>query len=151
MIISPPSQNEISLIVDLLKRQFEEHQIEISIFQLTAPVDAMQADPRLGFFILARLGTHVVGVACVSYCWTLEHGGKSAWLDELYVLPEYRSQGFGSALIDAVVQEAIAQGCAAIDLEVDIEHRQAEQLYQRYGFESLSRSRWVKELPKHIT
>lgn len=146
MIIFPPSQNDVSLTVDLLKQQFEEHQIEISIFQLTATVEAMLADPRLGFFLLARLGTHVVGVACVSYCWTLEHGGKSAWLDELYVLPEYRSLGFGSALIDAIVQEATAQGCSAIDLEVDIEHRQAERLYQRYGFESLPRSRWVKKL-----
>jgi ribosomal protein S18 acetylase RimI-like enzyme len=62
------------------------------------------------------------------------------------VLPEYRSRGIGGLLIEAVLQAAKAQGCAAVDLEVDHEHHRAEQLYQRFGFDPLSRSRWVREL-----
>lgn len=137
---------EIEIILDLLSRQFEEHEIEVTEGRLRYAVDAMLADSNLGFFLLAQSGENVVGLACVSFCWTLEHGGKSAWLDELYVLPEFRGQGIGQALLNSVLKKAQILGAAAVDLEVDIEHRRAEGLYQRYGFQTLPRSRWVKSL-----
>lgn len=140
------TSEDAAAVLALLARQFEEHEIEVPAKQLQTAVEAMLADDRLGFFLLAEADSQTVGLACVSFCWTLEHGGKSAWLDELYVRPELRSQGIGSALIEEVLQKANEMGCAAIDLEVDIEHRRAEQLYQRFGFASLPRARWVKEL-----
>jgi len=144
--IYQPALPDLPIILELLSLQFEEHQIGVSEKALSTAIKAMLAEPRLGFFLMARFGEQAVGLACVSFCWTLEHGGKSAWLDELYVLPEYRSRGIGGLLIEAVLQTAKAQGCAAIDLEVDHEHRRVEQLYQRFGFDPLSRSRWVREL-----
>jgi GNAT superfamily N-acetyltransferase len=73
----------------------------------------------------------------------LEHGGKSAWLDELYVLPEKRGRGIGTALVEEVIARCRASGCAAIDLEVDQEHQDAERLYSRHGFKQLPRARWA--------
>jgi GNAT superfamily N-acetyltransferase len=144
--IYQPVRPDLPIVLELLSLQFKEHQIEVSEKALFTAIEAILADERLGFFLLARLSEQAVGLACVSFCWTLEHGGRSAWLDELYVLPEYRSRGIGGLLIKAVLQAAKAQGCAAVDLEVDHEHRRAEQLYQRFGFDPLSRSRWVREL-----
>ena len=140
------SKTDLEIVLDLLSLQFEEHEIEITGDRLRYAVNAMLVDPALGFFLLAQRGENIVGLACVSLCWTLEHGGKSAWLDELYVLPEFRGQGIGHALIDAALKDAQTQGCAAVDLEVDIEHRRAEGLYMCVGFEALPRSRWVKTL-----
>ena len=143
---SRPSRHDLSIILELLGRQFQEHQIEVPEAALSSAVEAMLADIRLGFFLLAQTGEQNVGLACVSFCWTLEHGGKSAWLDELYVLPEHRSRGIGGLLIEEVLKEAKELGCAAVDLEVDIEHHRAERLYKRYGFEALPRSRWAREI-----
>ena len=70
-----------------------------------------------------------------------------AWLDELYVLPLERSAGIGNRLMDAVIAECQSLGCHAIDLEVEEEHEHAEHLYQRKGFEPLSRKRWAKKIP----
>jgi ribosomal protein S18 acetylase RimI-like enzyme len=144
--IFPAQATDLDDVLMLLTRQFEEHGIELPAAQLRAAVQTMLADPRLGLILLACAGTEAHGLACLSFCWTLEHGGKSAWLDELYVLPQFRSQGIGKALLEATLKYASEQGCAAIDLEVDREHRRAESLYQRAGFEALPRSRWVKDL-----
>lgn len=146
--IRPTHPSDLETISELLARQFDEHAIEIPAERLRAAVEAMLADSRLGLFLLAYSDAQVCGLACLSFCWTLEHGGKSAWLDELYVLPSFRSQGIGGALIEAALKSACEQGCAAVDLEVDSEHRRAETLYQRAGFEALPRSRWVKSLSK---
>jgi GNAT superfamily N-acetyltransferase len=69
-------------------------------------------------------------------------------LDELYVLPEYRGGGVGRSLLEQAIIAAREMGCAALDLdlEVDQDHARAERLYARAGFQSLARSRWVKHL-----
>jgi len=133
-------------VLDLLNRQFQEHAISVSAAQLRTGVLSMLDTPSLGFFLIARQQGTITGLACVSFCWTLEHGGKSAWLDELYVRVENRGRGIGHALLEAALRWAEEQGCAAVDLEVDIEHRRAENLYRRAGFKPLPRSRWVKML-----
>ncbi len=101
---------------------------------------------EVGLFLIAKQNNQVIGFAAISYAWTLEYGGKSAWLDELYVLPEYRSQGVGGLLLEKVITEVQIAGCRAIDLEVEEEHISAEWLYQRKGFKRLRRRRWAKPL-----
>lgn len=133
-------------VVTLLLHQFEEHAIETSQERLAWSVGEVLRNENHGFFLLAKVGDQALGVADVAFSWTLEHGGKSAWLDELYVIPEYRGRGIGTALLEGAIAEAQRSGCAAVDLEVDENHRQAENLYQRHGFEQLSRSRWVKKM-----
>jgi ribosomal protein S18 acetylase RimI-like enzyme len=90
----------------------------------------------------------VVGVAYLSFVWALEHGGRAAWLEELYVVPWLRDQGIGTQLLHAVLEHAALQGCVAVDLEVDAGHTRAARLYAREGFLPLGRARWVKKLPK---
>ena len=133
-------------LMDLMQKQFSAHEIEYSTDTLLTAIEEMLLNESLGLFIVAREKDLVIGLAAISFAWTLEHGGKSAWLDELYVLPEWRDQGVGSLLIEAVSGEVKKEGCLAIDLEVEEAHRRVEHLYKRKGFEKLERSRWAKYL-----
>jgi ribosomal protein S18 acetylase RimI-like enzyme len=109
----------------------------------------MLDDPRRGAILVARQdGGRAVGVAYVSFTWCLEHGGKTSWLEELYVVPDLRGRGLGQALLAAAQVHAAAAGCAAMDLEVTEDHTRAARLYQRDGFRPLGRARWVKALAR---
>ena len=132
--------------IGLLRAQFEEHAIALSSERLEAAVAGLMETPERGALFLAREGDDPVGLAAVSYTWTLEHGGLVAWLDELYVVPARRGQGVGSALLARARELAQSVGCTAIELEVDAAHRRAENLYRRAGFEPLARSRWSLRL-----
>jgi ribosomal protein S18 acetylase RimI-like enzyme len=143
--IERATEDDLKSTLDLLRDQFAEHQIELSEGDLRKAVLEVLQNDRLGFVLIAREAKRAIGAACISFAWTLEHGGKSAWLDELYVLPAYRRRGVGTALLREVIGVAGEMGCAAIDLEVEHNHRQAERLYQREGFEVLDRRRWVKK------
>ncbi|HSJ58459.1 MAG TPA: GNAT family N-acetyltransferase [Anaerolineae bacterium] len=138
--------SDLETVLDLLAAQFSEHDIELPGQALRLAVAALFDRDDLGFFVVACDGAQTVGLAAVSFAWTLEHGGRSAWLDELYVLPERRAAGIGTALLREAVRHAAATGCAAVDLEVDRDHRRAEALYAREGFSPLPRSRWVRPL-----
>jgi GNAT superfamily N-acetyltransferase len=144
--IERATAGDLEAIRRLLLAQFDEHDIETEGQGLNAAIARVFEEDRWGLFVVARQAGEVVGVAAVSLAWTLEHGGLSAWLDELYVLPERRGQGLGTALLHRAVEEARALGCAAVDLEVDRDHLRAEGLYRREGFRPLPRLRWVQRL-----
>ncbi len=90
-------------------------------------------DHTLGRILTARLDGELVGVAVISFLWTLEHGGPAAWLDEVYVEPGRRGDGIGRKLVEAAMQVARDSGCIALDLEVDAGHEAAERLYRAHG------------------
>lgn len=144
--INVAGSGDREVVLSLVLEQFSEHSIIVERRELTKSIEAVLATKDLGFFLLARQGDEYVGVAYVSFTWALEHCGRSAWLEELYVVPERRSSGIGRALLMSGASKARELRCAAIDLEVDHSMARAEHLYLREGFKKLPRSRWVRVL-----
>jgi GNAT superfamily N-acetyltransferase len=144
--ISLAAPRDLPQIVRLLGAQLAEHAIPTTTEGLEKAVRGMLEDGRRGTILLASLGGPPVGLACLSYTWTLELGGLSAWLDELYVEPELRSHGVGRALLSAAIAHARSVGAAAVDLEVVEGHERAARLYEREGFQRRFRTRWALAL-----
>ncbi|MEM9157228.1 MAG: ribosomal protein S18-alanine N-acetyltransferase [Cyanobacteria bacterium J06642_2] len=63
--------------------------------------------------------------------------GAEAHVITLGVHPDYRRQGMGRALVEALLQEAILQGLEWATLEVRASNVAARQLYQSLGFTQL--------------
>ena len=138
--------SDLDALLELLAGQFRELAIPLSSEKLRAGVEGPLRDPRRGSFLLTRLDSRPVAVAYLSFQWSLEHGGQSAWLEELYVLPEHRGSGIGRQLLLEACAHAAARGCAAMDLEVEEDHSRAARLYEREGFRPHRRARWVRVL-----
>ena len=135
-----------SVALPLLRTQLEEHGVELTAAELEHGVRGLVSVEGRGALLVARDGERVLGVAAMSYLWTLEHGGYAAWLDELYVLPELRGRGTGSTLLAAVLETARAAGAIALDLEVEASHARVQGLYLRNGFKRLTRDRFSRAL-----
>ena len=135
-----------AVILSLLGEQLDEHDINVSLDALRAAVEAVLDNAARGMFLLAEVDGSVIGFAYLTYVWSMEHAGRCAWLEEMYVRPDWRGRGVGTALLRRAIEEARAVGCRAVDLEVDAAHSRAENLYARDGFSSLARSRWVRRL-----
>ena len=133
-------------LVRLLVAQLREHAIETPAADVARTVEALLARPRRARFLVAVAGGRPVGVAALSLAWPIEHGGRSAWLEELYVEPAARGRGIGTALLRAACDTAAAAGAVAVDLEVERSHERAAALYRREGFRPLERTHWVKSL-----
>ena len=133
-------------VVGLLAAQLGEHSLAPARATLEAAVAELVQEPRLGRIFVAEIGGRLVGVAAMSWTFSLEHGGRAVWLDELYVVPEQRGQGIGAALLEAARRVAIAGGAVAMDLEVEAGHERASSLYARHGFTRHQRQRWFVRL-----
>lgn len=55
-------------------------------------------------------------------------------IHDLAVVPEYRGQGVGRALLEHVEARGRAMGCARLTLEVNADNLPAQALYTKFGF-----------------
>jgi GNAT superfamily N-acetyltransferase len=154
-VINPTQKFEVRLLkteqidaaVDLLGRQLSEHGVRTNLGKVRSVIEQMVEDDRLGFVMLALEKDETpVGVAVGCSFLGIEHGGMSGWIEELYVLPEFRQRGIGSLLIAEFIRVASALGWHAIDLEIGTGHQRAAPLYERHGFTQLDRSRLSRRL-----
>ena len=130
--------------VTLLQAQLREHEIDTRVELLRDVVTRLIRDSRFGFMLLAESDATAVGIAYAAAHLSAEHGGIIGWLEELYVSPAARDAGVGSALLADVIARAQDLGWRGLELEVVAGHERAVSLYQRHGFEPLTRSRYTK-------
>jgi ribosomal protein S18 acetylase RimI-like enzyme len=74
------------------------------------------------------------GFAQLRFRPSLYTGVLDAYLEELYVVPERRSQGLGRALLEAAMRHAKERGAAHIDLGTSEDDVAARALYESAGF-----------------
>ena len=72
-----------------------------------------------------------------------EAGGKTVWLEELYIKPEFRNFGLGSEFFTFLAETE--KDCKRFRLEVEDYNKKAIELYKRKGFSFLPYSQMIKE------
>jgi ribosomal protein S18 acetylase RimI-like enzyme len=82
----------------------------------------------------------------MTHAYVLEHGGRTAIVDEVYVSPDWRGRGIGTRVLEVIGDEAAATGVRAIRLEVERHNHGAKALYDRHGFTDTKRLLMVKPL-----
>ena len=98
-------------------------------------VEELAARHRWSVILLADQNDQSVGYGAVCYGFSVEFGGRDAFVDELYVRPSARGRGVGRALLEEMIGHCRAQGIRAVHLEVDDGNDRAAALYERVGFE----------------
>lgn len=101
---------------------------------LSARLRDLLAGPAT-FSVLA--GTPATGVALVTLRPNVWYPGPVALLDELYVVPELRGQGIGTAIIERVVSTCRSRGVGAIEINVDEGDVDAQRFYEGHGFTAI--------------
>jgi GNAT superfamily N-acetyltransferase len=103
-------------------------------------------DPALGRAWLAEQEGHAVAYVVLTLGWSLEYGGRDAFVDELYVAPGARGAGLGRAGLAVAEAGARALGVRTLHLEVEPGKPEALGLYRRRGFVEHGRSLLSKPL-----
>jgi len=97
------------------------------------------AQPDWGRICLIENEGKVAGYYVLTYIYSFEFGGRMAFVDELYINPEFRARGAGKFAIDEILEFAKASGLKMLYLEVEPENYNAAKLYQSRGFEMSKR------------
>ncbi len=84
--------------------------------------------------LIASDGGHDLGFALVTLRPAIWFEGPVAVLDELYVVPELRDRGIGSALIARTRALLRERGCPELHINVDEVDTDTRRFYERHGF-----------------
>jgi diamine N-acetyltransferase len=107
---------------------------------------ALLSNPLFGKVWVFRMEGRAVGYLVVTFGYSLEFGGRDAFIDELFVEPAARGQGVGTFALETAQEHCRRNGVAALHLEVEHENPKARALYERIGFKAHSRflmTRWL--------
>jgi ribosomal protein S18 acetylase RimI-like enzyme len=74
-----------------------------------------------------------------------EAGGITQWIDELYVLEEYRSKGLGREFF-SYLQANFDKSVVRLRLEVESKNERAIKFYKSIGFDILEYGQMFKDL-----
>jgi ribosomal protein S18 acetylase RimI-like enzyme len=105
------------------------------------------ADPSLGRMWVACDGAVVVGYLALTFSYSFEFGGRDAFVDEFYVVPTHRNNGWGSQLLRVAEAAAPGLGVRAVHLEVSRGNDRAGRLYRAFGFADHDRHLMTKRMP----
>ena len=92
------------------------------------------ADESLGRVWLIQSGGEAAGYLVLTFGFSLEFGGRDAFIDELYVREEFRGRGLGRRAIELGERACRERGVGALHLEVERANAGAQELYRRSGF-----------------
>ena len=100
----------------------------------------------LGRLILFEEAQELVGYMVLGFGFSLEFHGRDCFIDEFYVVPEYRSRGIGQAAVDFALGVCREAGIKAVHLEADHVNLRGHEFYKRLGFRDHPRhlmTRWL--------
>jgi ribosomal protein S18 acetylase RimI-like enzyme len=100
---------------------------------------ALLADPALGRVWLVYSAGSLAGYGALTLGWSLEWGGRDAFVDEIFLRPAFRGRGLGAATLARLEVGARELGVRALHLEVEHDNAPARRLYRRRGFAETDR------------
>lgn len=136
--IRPATPEDVPAIFSLIQALAEYE-------NLTHQVTGTEADLQDHLFgekpfveaIVATTPTQIVGFALFFYNYSTFLTKPGIYLEDLFVLPEYRGEGIGKALLTQVAQLAINRNCGRLEWSVLDWNEPAIGFYQRMGADVL--------------
>ena len=118
------------------------HSIPEGHFQKTFE-GILNGDPYINAYMI-QFEKKPAGYCLLSHTWSQEGGGLTVWVEELYVLPEFRGHKLGEKTLRELF-DLYEDTAARFRLEVTPDNKGAKKIYYKLGFKMLDYQQMMKE------
>ena len=106
------------------------------------------ATPDFGRVVAIELESLPIGYYVLTLGYSLEHLGRDAFVDELYLREAQRGNGIGALALAHAAELCAQLGVGALHLEVDHVNPRARALYGRNGFVAHERALMTRRIAR---
>lgn len=92
------------------------------------------------FWLIYNDENQPIGYMIICFGFSFEYGGRDAFIDEFYFIPEARGKGFGTKALLLLREKSKKLNIKAIHLEVEKANSAGNKLYTKVGFKGNNRS-----------
>lgn len=128
-----PQDHDIILpmVRDFYQTDAVLHPVDESILERTFRDAADASEPLLRGVLITWDG-QPAGYLYITLCYSAEVGGRCVFLEEIYLLPEFRGKGLGLDILSWIEQSY--PGARRLRLEVNHVNQGAVHLYEKAGY-----------------
>jgi diamine N-acetyltransferase len=147
MLLRPVAQDEILILLHLMRLMQNDDPWSVPFEEERAQrtVEALLSNSPLGQIWLIEVEAKVIGYIVITFDFSLEYGGRVAWIDEFFVANEARGNGVGQRALELAERSAYEAGAFSMALGVTQGNR-AINLYRRGGFKDVKGTFLMKRL-----
>lgn len=121
----------LPMVRDFYQTDAVLHPVDESILERTFRDAADASEPLLRGVLITWDG-QPAGYLYITLCYSAEAGGRCMFLEEIYLLPQFRGMGLGLDILRWIEQSY--PGARRLRLEVNHVNRGAVRLYERAGY-----------------
>lgn len=137
---------DLDTLLALMGAFYAESNFVLDPAQAASGLAPLLADDSQGWVSIIESGTTPVGFLVLTRGYSMEYGGPTAVLDDIFVQPGARNAGLAGAALEETRDQCRARGLRALSVQVDPGNAPAQAVYRRVGF-SLAADRQVLALP----
>jgi GNAT superfamily N-acetyltransferase len=150
--LKPVRQNETDELIEFMRRFYEVDHIEFREPIARRGLEGLFADESAGLLWWIQDGKMRIGYVVVTFCLSLEFGGNTAVVDELYLEASHRGRGIGFDTLTRIEEICRTRGILALHLEVDRSNAHAQALYSKAGYidrNNFLLTKWLSDEPNN--
>ena len=137
---------DIEDVLRLIEQYYSEDGYPFDRNAMRKAVEKLIETPTLGRIWLIYQREQIVGYMVLTLGFSLEYQGRDAFLDEIYIVQNFRGQGIGKEALRFMEAQCRELGVRAWHLEVERDKPGAQRLYRQAGFADNNRLLLTKRL-----
>ncbi|MCI0529527.1 MAG: GNAT family N-acetyltransferase [Nitrospira sp.] len=127
------------ILVDFMREFYAFEHLPFDAHVARIALDKILRNDSLGRVWLICHGSEAIGYVVLTLGYSLEYGGRDAFIDEIYLRENYRRQGIGTKALRFLEDTCRALEVQALHLEVERKNTHAQAFYRKVGFEDHDR------------
>ena len=142
----PAAIPELELLVTFMHRFYESDRYPFDERIAIAALERILTDITLGRVWVITEEENPVGYIVLTLGYSLEYGGRDAFIDEFYIEASHRGRGIGTQAMKFVEEACREMGVNVLHLEVERGNKAGQGLYRKGGFEDHDRYLMTKRI-----
>lgn len=142
--------NDTDELIEFMRRFYETDHMEFREAIARRGLEKLFADESAGQLWWILDGEVRIGYVVMTFCLSLEFGGPTAVIDEIYIEESHRGRGIGFATLNLLEELCRGRGILALHLEVDRGNSHGQALYRKAGYidrNNFLLTKWLSDAP----
>ena len=125
---------DIEILLKFMREYYEFDHLSFNEQIAHAALAKFVGDESLGRVWLICYEGEAIGYLVLTLGYSLEYGGRDAFIDEVYIRASHRGRGIGQNALAFAKDVCCSLGVRALHLEVERANTKAHGLYREAGF-----------------
>jgi ribosomal protein S18 acetylase RimI-like enzyme len=132
---------DIPVLVALMKEFYAESSYELDEKWAADSFLNLLSNDANGCVWIVWTGNEAIGHAVLTVRFTMEHGGPSGYIDDLFVKKEFRRSGAASSVLQMLELECTKRKCKSLIVEVGKDNEAGLMTYKKLGMQKIDDGR----------